>query len=263
VDLGVGIRAGVVHASVILACVARFDFDATFGEDYLYFYADFLTDEHNDADVDAIVSILGLDGGERILDAPCGHGRISNRLADRGMSVVGVDATELFLARARESGSSVEYVHGDIRALPVDGPFDVALSWFTSFGYFDDEENRQVLSEYRRVLRPGGRLLIELHNHDEFVRRFTPAPFSNTTRIGNDLMVDTSEFDCMTGRVETERMTIRDGQLRESHHSVRFPTIPELRDWLSGAGFSAARFTARDGKAPSIHRPRLLVIATA
>jgi len=144
--------------------MGTFDFDATFGEDYLYFYADFLSDEHNDADVEAIVSILGLNGDESVLDAPCGHGRISNRLADRGMKVTGVDAAELFLERARESGSSAEYVHGDIRSLPVDGPFDIVLSWFSSFGYFDDDENRQVLSEYRRVLRPGGRLLIEIND---------------------------------------------------------------------------------------------------
>jgi SAM-dependent methyltransferase len=243
--------------------MGTFDFEATFGEDYLYFYADFLSDEHNDADVEAIVSILGLNGDESVLDAPCGHGRISNRLADRGMTVTGVDAAELFLERAREHGSSAEYVHGDIRALPVDGPFDVVLSWFTSFGYFDDDENRQVLSEYRRVLRPGGRLLIELHNHDEFVRRFTPAPFSSTTRRGRDLMVDTSEFDCTTGRIETDRVTIRDGDVRESHHSVRVPTIPELREWLAEAGFATSSFTARDGKEPSIHRSRLVVIGTA
>lgn len=240
----------------------RFDFEATFGEDYLYFYADFLSDEHNDADVDAIVSILGLEGGESILDAPCGHGRISNRLAARGMRVVGIDATELFLTRARQDGSSAEYLHGDIRALPVDGPFDVALSWFTSFGYFEDDENRQVLSEYRRVLRPGGRLLIEMQNHDEFVRRFTPAPFSMTTRVGDDLMIDTSEFDCMTGRVETDRMTVRNGNVTGSHFFVRVPTIPELRGWLADAGFSESAFTARDGKAPSIHRQRLVVVAT-
>jgi SAM-dependent methyltransferase len=243
--------------------MSTFDFEATFGEDYLYFYADFLSDEHNDADVEAIVSFLGLSGGESVLDAPCGHGRISNRLADRGMKVTGVDAAEFFLERAREHGSTAEYVHGDIRALPVDGPFDVVLSWFTSFGYFDDDENRQVLSEYRRVLRPGGRLLIELHNHDEFVRRFTPAPFSSTTRRGRDLMVDTSEFDCTTGRIETDRVTIRDGDMRESHHSVRVPTIPELREWLAEAGFATSSFTARDGKEPSIHRSRLVVIGTA
>ena len=243
--------------------MVQFDFEETFGDDYLYFYADVLSDEQNDADTDTIVSILRLEGRESVLDAPCGHGRISNRLAQRGMQVVGVDASELFLKRAHDDGSSAEYLHGDIRAIPVDGPFDVVLSWFTSFGYFDDDENRQVLSEYRRVLRPGGRLLIEMHNHDEFVRRFTPAPFSVTTRVGTDLMVDTSKFDCTTGRIETDRMTVRDAHVSDSHFFVRVPTIPELRTWLADAGFSDATFTARDGKPPSIHRRRLVVVATA
>lgn len=243
--------------------MSQFDFEATFGDDYLYFYADVLSDEHNDADTEVIVNALGLTGRETVLDAPCGHGRISNRLARRGLEVTGVDATELFLERAREDNSGVDYLQGDLRALPVDGPYDVALSWFTSFGYFDDDGNQQVLSEYRRVLRPGGRLLIELHNHDEIVRRFTSAPFSMVTRRGDDVMIDTSEFDTVTGRMETDRVIVREGQLRESHHSVRMPTIPELRAWISDAGFASVRFTARDGREPSIHRPRLIVIATA
>lgn len=98
----------------------RFDFEDTFGEDYLHFYRSQLTDDRNRADADDI--------------------------------------------------------SGDLRELPVDGPFDAALRWFTSFGYFDDDDNRKVLSEYRRVLRPGGRLLIETQHRDEFVRRFTPTP---------------------------------------------------------------------------------------
>src|SRR4051812_25692795 len=77
--------------------MARFDFEELFGEDYLYFYADPLPDELNDADVEAIVTTLGLQPGDSVLDAPCGHGRISNRLARRGLNVVGVDAAKLFL----------------------------------------------------------------------------------------------------------------------------------------------------------------------
>jgi SAM-dependent methyltransferase len=46
----------------------------------------------------------------------------------------------------------------------VDGPFDTAISCFTSFGYDHDEENRQVLADYRRLLRPDGRLLLETRN---------------------------------------------------------------------------------------------------
>ena len=86
----------------------RFDFEETFGDDYLYFYRQMLTDEVSDGDTDDIVALLGLAPGDSVLDAPCGHGRISNRLADRGCEVVGVDASERFLAVAREAGPALE-----------------------------------------------------------------------------------------------------------------------------------------------------------
>jgi SAM-dependent methyltransferase len=242
--------------------LVRFDFEATFGENYLYFYASALTDGVSDRDTADIVAALGLASGDRVIDAPCGHGRISNRLAALGCHVVGVDASELFLGVARRAGPHVDYRVGDLRDLPVDGPFDVALSWFTSFGYFDDQGNRRVLAEYRRVLRAGGRLLIEMHNRDEFVRRFVAAPFSHTVQVGDDLMTDTTSFDCVEGRIETDRVVVRDGQVRRSHHSIRLPAITELRQWLLGAGFSHVEFRARDGQEPSINRPRLLVLAT-
>jgi SAM-dependent methyltransferase len=241
----------------------RFDFEETFGDDYLYFYAAHLTDEHNDGDADAIVDLLELEPGQSVLDAPCGHGRISSRLAARGLHVTGVDASELFLSVARRGNPTIDYRLGDLRNLPVDGPFDAAISWFTSFGYFDDPGNRAVLAEYRRVLASGGRLLIEMHNRDEFVRRFTPAPFSHSVQIGDDVMLDTSDFDCIEGRIETDRVVVRDGQVRRTHQSVRLPSITELRTWLTDAGFSSVQFSARDGRPPSIHRPRLVVTATA
>jgi SAM-dependent methyltransferase len=240
----------------------RFDYDELFDEDYLYFYAAHLTDEKNDADTDTIVSFLGLQPGDSVLDAPCGHGRITNRLAARGVKATGVDLTELFLEVARQEGTGAEFRRGDLRELPVDGPFDAAFSWFTSFGYFDDDGNKKVLSEYRRVLRPGGKLLIEMHNRDEFVRRFTPAPFSNTSWVGDDVMTDTTEFDCIDGRMETDRVVVRDGRVRRMHFSVRLPNITELRDWLTEAGFTSVDFFAGDGGAPSIHRPRLMVVAS-
>ena len=177
--------------------------------------------------------------------------------------MVGVDASEHFLELARSDGESVDYRLGDMRALPVDGPFDAVVSWFTSFGYFDDDGNQQTLREYRRVLKPGGQLLIEMHNRDEIVRRFTPAPFGLTTQVGEDVRVEISEFDCVEGRMETDRVVIRDGEVRRSHSSIRIPTITELRSWLLDAGFSATTFTARDGQAPSIFRPRLIALATA
>ena len=112
----------------------RFDFEETFCDDYLHFYRSQLTDERNDRDTAEIVLLLGLQAGDAVLDAPCGHGRISNRLAERGMHVVGVDASTPFLHVDRHAETKVDYRLGDLRELPVDGPFEAAISWFTSFG---------------------------------------------------------------------------------------------------------------------------------
>ncbi len=66
---------------------------------------------------------------------------------------------------------TVDYWAGDLQDLPL-GPnegFDAVLNWFTSFGYFADNGNKGVLREFRRALRPGGRLLLETIHRNAFV----------------------------------------------------------------------------------------------
>jgi SAM-dependent methyltransferase len=241
-----------------------FDIEGTFGDDYLYFYAPMLDEERSRADMERIVDLLGLEPGERVLDVPCGHGRISNLLAAGGMSVTGVDAVADFIANARRGAEllevDVEYIVGEMEQLPVEGPFDAIVCWFTSFGYFDDAGNRAVLEQFARVLRPGGRLGIEMLHHDGFVRRFTPAPFSSTVFRGEDVMIDTSRFDPISGRAITERVVHRDGDFRRTVHSVRLPTIPELDSWLEEAGFGERRFYGVGGESPTIDDFRIAVV---
>ena len=80
-----------------------FDMAGTFGDDYLYFYEESIDDAHSDADTAEILGLLDLPAGARILDAPCGHGRIARRLAAAGMEVTGVD-----LVRERSEGSAAD-----------------------------------------------------------------------------------------------------------------------------------------------------------
>lgn len=243
-----------------------FDREETFGDDYLYFYSDFLDEERNRADIERAISALGMASGDRVLDAPCGHGRLANLLAECGMRVTGLDATPEFVELAREDavkrGIDVDYHVGDLRDLGVDGPFDSVMCWFTSFGYFDDEGNQKVLREFARVLRPGGKLGIETLHHDGLVRRFTPAPLTSTTFRDDDVMIDSSTFDPVAGRFHTERVVYRSGEVRRSHHQVRLPTIPEFYQWLTAAGFEGIQFFGAEVSPPTIDDMRLVVVAT-
>ena len=240
-----------------------FDFDEVFDEDYLYFYGE--RSEQSDSEADLVWQRLGLKEGMEVLDLACGHGRISNRLAERGARVSGLDASPLFLDRARADAAAreveVEYVHGDMRSPPwADDSFDRVVSWFTSFGYFDDPENRRVLREARRGLRPDGRLLIENNNLAELLPRWLP-----TVVIERDgqLMVDRSSFDPVSSRAVTERAIVRDGRVRRFQFSVRMFIAAELRDWLLQAGFERVEFWDHAGDPLTAQSRRMVTIACA
>ena len=242
----------------------RFDREQLFDEDYLYFYADALADEQTDREVEVLWRLLELEPGMDVLDVACGHGRIANRLAERGCRVTGLDASPLFLelaqADAGRRGVAVEYVEGDMRRLPWRGRFDRAVNWFTSFGYFSDDVDRQVLREVCDALRPGGRLVLDVHNRDALMRVFQP---DGAVERGDDIMVDRRSFDVVTGRLESDRIVVRGGRTRRMHFSVRLFTFTELRDWLRSAGFSSVGgYDKVSGEPLTPETRRMLVVAT-
>jgi SAM-dependent methyltransferase len=239
-----------------------------FGADYLHFYGPLLTDERTEREVELIARLLEPSAGARVLDMPCGHGRIANRLAARGLKVTGIDNDEVFLARARADaealGVDVDYRAGDMRAPPIQGGFDAAVNWFSSFGYFDDADNLRTLRALADALRPGGRLLLEMHDRDALVARLAGGGGESThmVQVGDDVLVDRATFDPVSGRSHTERVTVRDGRLRRARFSVRMPTFPELHGWLQAAGFSGARALDERGAPFAVGARRLVVLAT-
>ena len=207
------------------------------------------------------MGVAELAPGAAVLDLACGHGRIANRLATRGARVTGLDATPLFLELARadaaERGVDVEYLEGDMRALPWSERFDAVLSWFTSYGYFDDDDNRQVLSEAQKALKSGGRLLIENNNAAAVLRTFVPA---FVIQRDADYLVDRFELDLPRGRIHTDRTVIRDGRTRTFSYDVRFCWPPELEAWLRDAGFREVEFRSREGEL-TLDQRRMVTIA--
>lgn len=240
----------------------RFDMEAFFDEDYLHFYAARLDDGTNERDTDLIHRLLELDGGVTVLDVPCGHGRIANRLAERGCAVTGLDSSPLFLKVAREDavqrGVEVDYHLGDMRDLPWRDRFDRAVMWFSSLGYFDDAGNRRVLEQLAGALRPGGTVLLDLHNRDWMMRNLQ---VDRVVERGDDLLIDRSRMDVENSRSVIERIVVRGGRVRRVPYFVRLFTFPELRDWLLAAGFAQVDAYGDDGGPLTIDSRRLIVTA--
>lgn len=151
-----------------------------FDETYLRLHGHRFPEAGNRREVAAALDMLGLPLGSRVLDLPCGWGRHANLISEAGQEVVGADLSATFLARAAEDGHAralaSRFTAADMRALPFrDGSFDAVVNLYSSLGLFlDDREDINALAEMRRVLRPGGRLLVETMHRDDVVRHYAP-----------------------------------------------------------------------------------------
>lgn len=238
------------------------EFEGVFGEDYLHFYEAALTPDLSDRQAELIARLLDLRAGQRVLDVPCGHGRITERLAVFGCDMVGIDANPVFLARARASAPDLDYRAGDIRKLEFEAEFDAVVNWFTSFGYFDDDTDRAILRSFRRALKSGGRLLVEIQNRDRIVRMIGSGSCWVEER-GDDFLIDRHRYDVALGRARTSRVMIRDGRVKRTHYSVRLFTFTELRDWLLDAGFASVVAYGPEGEPFGPDSTRMAVVAQA
>jgi len=185
---------------------------------------------------DDLIELLGVEPGARILDLACGTGRFALPLAKRGFHVVGLDYSAPYLKQARavaqQQGLSVGIVQGDMRAIPFSERFDAVINLFTSFGYFEREEDHlKALQEASSALKPGGRVLLEMANRDFLLRRFQAHDWHEFPGF---LVLEERRFLPERDRVETRWVKLYpDGQRKEHFSSIRLFTLRELLDLCS------------------------------
>ena len=121
-------------------------------------------------EVDFICSVAPFPEFRSVLDVCCGMGRHARALVRRGYSVTGIEREAGAIAQACELGDGPEYVQADIREYqPGASAYDVAMIMSQSFGYFDDETNRELLRRLATGVRKDGRIVLDLWSPDFFI----------------------------------------------------------------------------------------------
>ncbi len=147
---------------------------------------------------------------KNILDLNCGIGRHAVELGKRGINVLGTDLSphyiEIAKKRAKEEkvGDKVRFKVADMReivsVLSDEKPFDGVINLFTSFGFYDDKTNDDILLQCCQLVQPEGFFVLEIINRDWVIRNFQERGFS---RYEGMIVLEDRSFDQNTSRMHT------------------------------------------------------------
>ncbi len=196
-------------------------------------------------EIDLFGKILALNPESKVLDLACGQGRHTLELTRRGFkNVEGFDRSHYLISkakvRARKEGLSIRFREGDARRLPYPADtFDAVMILGNSFGYFESvEEDLRVLKEVIRVLKPWGRLLIDVADGDYLKKRFQPRSWE---------WIDNDHFVCRERSlsVDGQRLISRElinhvekGAIVDQFYAERLYSKTSITKLLTAAGFS-------------------------
>jgi SAM-dependent methyltransferase len=180
-----------------------------FDLDYLKLWGGRIPAERSRREAGGLWEMCRLAEGRRVLDAPCGYGRISRELALRGAIVVGVDQSDVQIEEAeRRRGdlpvSQLRYVRHDLREPFPEGEFDVALNVFSSLGYGSEEEDLAIVRTLAGAVRKGGLVVIETMHRDVIASLLGRGVKTPAAKLEDGtIVIEEPIFDVVTGRVDT------------------------------------------------------------
>lgn len=151
-----------------------------------------------------LVDRLQFTHSQKLIDLACGKGRHSIYLNSLGFDVMGVDLAAQSIAAAKQfENSRLHFEVQDLRHLPYNNNYDVALNLFTSFGYFDcDDTNQNVMRQINQILKPNGLVVIDFMNVDCVLASLIPYEqkvvdgivFTITKKVVDGILLKRIEF---------------------------------------------------------------------
>jgi SAM-dependent methyltransferase len=227
--------------------------DGYYGELYLESVAGLLTPALSALEAQAIGQLLALGSKDRLLDLACGQGRHAWPLAARVQLVLGVDRSRPYLRRAVSAAAPSprppRFACADLFALPfADGTFDAVVSWYASLFMYDEARNLAALTELARVLRPGGRAVVQHGNP----LRLSASPRASARRALADggVVEEGAYFDAASGVERAHRRLTRpDGSLLEGTAELRYYRPVEWEQLARRAGLRLLGVTSTEAVA--------------
>jgi len=200
-------------------------------------------------EVDLFSEILKLSPEDNILDLCCGQGRHSLELARRGFKYIeGIDRSHYLIqkakGRAKKEGLDVKFREGDARKLPYPPDhFDVVMILGNSFGYFETlQDDLRVLKGVLRVLKPWGKLLIDVADGKYLRENFQPRSWEWTGKkyfVCRERSLSLDKQHLISRELVTH---VERGIIADQFYSVRLYTREKVAEVLKTAGFNDVIF---------------------
>jgi SAM-dependent methyltransferase len=235
-----------------------------FGDDFFDLHIDLFPGDLSRREVAGMIELLELPVGATVLDVPCGWGRHTRPLVEAGYRATGTDLSHALLRRGASLGPGpFPCALADIRMQPfAPKSFDAIINVFTSLGLFlDDAEDLAALREAHRLLKPGGRFLLESMHRDDVIAQYAEKdrwllPNGTEVRVRR-------RFDPVKG-ISYEQLRWKRGEKTGAkRHRLRLRTATEIDALIHAAGFADVAYYGDWGGHPFTHHAAsLIAVAT-
>jgi SAM-dependent methyltransferase len=228
----------------------------------------FASPQQTELEATFVKGVLNCPKEAGILDLCCGYGRHTYLLAKNSeYRLTGLDWSDDYLEMARTSFAlpNIRYVKGDMRNIPFENEFDAVINLFTSFGFFaEEEENEAVIRQVNKVLKPGGRFLLDYENKFYFILNDVFRKERYWEKVSKDkYLLFENDFDVHREREVFKVQVMEKGIITESSgYDIRLYSFPEIRKMLMTNGFEIIQtWGDYQGNPYSARSKRLIILS--